>query len=180
MLMGLPLIWGATWATMRLLQHLGYYYPGHCPTDSHAVVVFLMGQSCLSPVLALWGIGSDWWYLMTVHWSRLCWPANDSWGLKIWWGWGSQEVCEKRAEIFYEMWLLPCPWQGKHYHLHLKSWEKWELPWWSSGKESTFQCRGHGFDPYQGTKILHAAAQFSLHATATEPLHCNEKLTCCS
>ena len=21
------------------------------------------------------------------------------------------------------------------------------LPWWASGKESAFQCRGHGFDP---------------------------------
>ena len=21
------------------------------------------------------------------------------------------------------------------------------LPWWSSGKESAFQCRGRGFDP---------------------------------
>ena len=24
------------------------------------------------------------------------------------------------------------------------------LLWWSSGKESTFQCRGHGFDPWLG------------------------------
>ena len=24
------------------------------------------------------------------------------------------------------------------------------LPWWSSGKESAFQCRGCGFDPWSG------------------------------
>ena len=28
-------------------------------------------------------------------------------------------------------------------------------PWWSSGWESTCQCRGHGFDPWSG-KIPHA------------------------
>ena len=26
------------------------------------------------------------------------------------------------------------------------------LPWWSSGKESTFQCRGLGFDPFSGNE----------------------------
>ena len=34
--------------------------------------------------------------------------------------------------------------------------------WWSSGSESTFQCRGHGFDPWSGTKIPHALGQLSL------------------
>ena len=24
------------------------------------------------------------------------------------------------------------------------------LPWWSSGKESVLQCRGHRFDPWSG------------------------------
>ena len=24
------------------------------------------------------------------------------------------------------------------------------LPWWSSGKESAFQCRGCGFNPWSG------------------------------
>ena len=24
------------------------------------------------------------------------------------------------------------------------------LPWWSSGKESAFQCSGRGFDPWSG------------------------------
>ena len=24
------------------------------------------------------------------------------------------------------------------------------LPWWSSGKESPLQCRGHGFHPWSG------------------------------
>ena len=26
----------------------------------------------------------------------------------------------------------------------------WELPWWSGGKESAFQCRGRGFDLWPG------------------------------
>ena len=26
----------------------------------------------------------------------------------------------------------------------------WGLPWWSSAKESAFQCRGRGFDPWSG------------------------------
>ena len=25
-----------------------------------------------------------------------------------------------------------------------------ELPWWSSGEESTFQCQGPGFNPWSG------------------------------
>ena len=36
------------------------------------------------------------------------------------------------------------------------------LPWWSSGWESTCQCRGHGFDPWPG-KIPHATEQLSPH-----------------
>ena len=42
------------------------------------------------------------------------------------------------------------------------------IPWWSRGKESTLHCRGHGFDPGQGTKIPHATGQLSLCATTTE------------
>ena len=41
------------------------------------------------------------------------------------------------------------------------------LPWWHSGKESTCQCRGHGFEPWSG-KIPHATEQLSLCATTTE------------
>ena len=40
------------------------------------------------------------------------------------------------------------------------------LPWWSSGKESTLQCRG--LIPGQGTKIPRAMGQLSLCATTTE------------
>ena len=29
-------------------------------------------------------------------------------------------------------------------------------PWWLSGKESAFQCKRHGFDPWSGT-IPHAS-----------------------
>ena len=36
----------------------------------------------------------------------------------------------------------------------------WGLPWWLSGKESAYQCRGHGFDPWYGT-IPHALEQLS-------------------
>ena len=46
------------------------------------------------------------------------------------------------------------------------------LPWWSSGKESAFQCRGHGFDPWSG-KIPHAVEQLSPSTTTTEPEHHN-------
>ena len=42
------------------------------------------------------------------------------------------------------------------------------LPWWLSGKESTYQCRGHKLDPWSG-RIPHAAGQLSLCARATEP-----------
>ena len=42
------------------------------------------------------------------------------------------------------------------------------LPWWCSGWESAWQCRGHGFEPWSG-KIPHAAEQLSPRATTTEP-----------
>ena len=38
--------------------------------------------------------------------------------------------------------------------------------WWSSGKESTVQCRGH--IPGQGTKISQTSEQLSLYTTGTE------------
>ena len=41
------------------------------------------------------------------------------------------------------------------------------LPWWSSGYESTCQCRGHRFNPWS-RKIPHAAGQLSLRAATTE------------
>ena len=43
----------------------------------------------------------------------------------------------------------------------------WGLPWWLSGKESAYQCRGHGFSPWVG-KIP--------RRRATKPMHYN----CCS
>ena len=46
------------------------------------------------------------------------------------------------------------------------------LPWWLSGKESTCQCRGHGFDPWF-KKIPDVAWQLSLGAETTEPTRCN-------
>ena len=41
--------------------------------------------------------------------------------------------------------------------------QKQGLPWWYSGKESTFQFRGTGLIPGRETKIPHAAGQLSLH-----------------
>ena len=40
--------------------------------------------------------------------------------------------------------------------------------WWSSGRESAFQCRGHGFHSWS-RKIPHAIVQLSPCATTTEP-----------
>ena len=42
------------------------------------------------------------------------------------------------------------------------------LPWWRSGWESAYQCRGHRFEPWSG-KIPHAAEQLGPWATITEP-----------
>ena len=42
------------------------------------------------------------------------------------------------------------------------------LPWWSNGKESAWQCRRHGFNPWSG-KIPHASEQLGL-STATAPV----------
>ena len=43
------------------------------------------------------------------------------------------------------------------------------LLWWSSGEESTCQCRGHGLDSWS-RKIPHATGQLSPWATTTEPV----------
>ena len=42
------------------------------------------------------------------------------------------------------------------------------LPWWFSGKESVWQCRRHGFQPWSG-KIPHAGEHLSSRTTA-EPV----------
>ena len=41
------------------------------------------------------------------------------------------------------------------------------LPWWLSGKESTYRCRSHGFDPWSG-KIPHAVRLPSPCATTAD------------
>ena len=41
------------------------------------------------------------------------------------------------------------------------------VPWWSSGIESTCQCRGHGFYVWS-RKTSYAVEQLSLCATTTE------------
>ena len=40
---------------------------------------------------------------------------------------------------------------------------------WSSGQETTLQCKGHRIDPWSW-KILHAMEQLSPCATTTEPV----------
>ena len=47
------------------------------------------------------------------------------------------------------------------------------LSWWLSGKESTCQYRGHGFDPWS-RKIPHATGQLS--PCATTPKACELQL----
>ena len=54
-------------------------------------------------------------------------------------------------------------------------WNKELKPWWLSGKESTCQCRRHGFDPWSG-KIPHASEQLSPCTTATEPMLWEEEV----
>ena len=44
------------------------------------------------------------------------------------------------------------------------------LPQWLSGKESTYQCRGHRFHP-RSREIPHAEEQLSPCATTTELTH---------
>ena len=68
------------------------------------------------------------------------------------------------------------------------------LPWWLSGKESTCQCRRHGFHSWSG-KIPHTLEQLSLCATLLslcsraqaphllkpellEPMLCNRRSRC--
>ena len=41
------------------------------------------------------------------------------------------------------------------------------LPWWLNGKESAYQCRRHGFDPWS-RKIPHVMEQLSPCNTTTE------------
>ena len=50
----------------------------------------------------------------------------------------------------------------------LKQTNEW-LPWWLSGKESTCQCRRHGFNPWSG-KIPYAMEQLSWCITTIEPV----------
>ena len=42
------------------------------------------------------------------------------------------------------------------------------LPWWSTGKTPSSQCRGPGFDPWS-RKIPRATQKLSWHTTAVEP-----------
>ena len=51
------------------------------------------------------------------------------------------------------------------------------LPWWLSDKESTCQCKSHGFNPWS-RMIPHASEQLSQWATTTEPMCCNNWSPC--
>ena len=43
------------------------------------------------------------------------------------------------------------------------------IHWWSSGEESSSQCRGWEFDPWLGTQIPHATGQLSPDAAPESP-----------
>ena len=53
---------------------------------------------------------------------------------------------------------------GKVYALNIRHWTSLVAQWL---KESTCQCRGHGFEPWSG-KTPHATEQLSPRATTTE------------
>ena len=57
---------------------------------------------------------------------------------------------------------------GKHKNTYLKNLAG-GLPWWLSGKESTWQYRRQGFNPWS-KKIPHAMEQLSPSTTTTEPV----------
>ena len=63
------------------------------------------------------------------------------------------EVGVSRCKLLYVEWIKNKVW----------------LPRWLSSKESTCQCRRHGFHPWS-RKIPHATEQLSLCATTTEPV----------
>ena len=78
--------------------------------------------------------------------------------------------------VEFKMFLSQCwSWSHSWWFLAVCSsfvWQFQGLPWWSSNKESTCQCRGHGFDSWSG-KIPHAATTEShMH---TEPMIHNRK-----
>ena len=58
--------------------------------------------------------------------------------------------------------------QGRQYGRVIKSLGFGGFPGASSGKESTCQCQGHGFNPWSGM-MPHAREQVSLGTTTTEP-----------
>ena len=61
-----------------------------------------------------------------------------------------------------------------HQNVHLTMRQK-GLSWWPNGKDFTFQGRGHGFNPGQGTKIPYASEQLSQHTKTTgESVHSKE------
>ena len=47
-------------------------------------------------------------------------------------------------QLIFPMTLQPC----KTFNLELSILSLYGLPWWLSGKESSWQCRRHGFDPW--------------------------------
>ena len=86
---------------------------------------------------------------------------------------------EQRAHLGFK-WIikvkkqkyLSIPELGIHRTIPLKTYKK-GAPQWLSGKESTCQCRRHGFDPWSKT-IPHATEQETPCATTTE-LHCRAR-----
>ena len=63
-------------------------------------------------------------------------------------GWG---VTISNLTIPLAFWMLPESQKDSSHSTFVKH-VLLVLPWWSSGKESTFQCRGLGFDPFSGNE----------------------------
>ena len=60
---------------------------------------------------------------------------------------GTLSQRKSTVELGKQTFFFPCSGDLKLWHLKTKM---QGLPWWSSGWESVFQCRGHGFNPWSG------------------------------
>ena len=71
-------------------------------------------------------------------------------------------LCTSSFQLMFRPTQFPCVLKDKHLR----------LPWWFSGKESTYQCKEHGSDPWSG-KIPDAVGRLSLCTMITEVTCCN-------
>ena len=83
--------------------------------------------------------------------------------------WRSRSLCSDPGDSLPGSWLFPCPVTAINGQVPQLLPKKAVVgfPWWLSGKESTCQCRRHGFDSWS-RKIPHAVEQLSPCTTTTE------------